>query len=58
MVSEAREAADQAYDAAGLLLSHGFSRREYRAAARELERWPREDSAESEERGDSTDGES
>jgi hypothetical protein len=36
MVSDARGADEQAYEAAGLFLRHGFNRREYRAAAREM----------------------
>lgn len=46
MVRDAREADEQAYRAAGLLLRHGFRHREYRAAVREMERWPRQDAAE------------
>ncbi len=46
MVGEARDADNQACEAAGILIKQGYSRGEYKAAARELERWPRDDSSE------------
>jgi hypothetical protein len=42
VADEARVTAEQAKEAAALLLRHGFSRREYKAAAREVESWPPE----------------
>jgi hypothetical protein len=42
MVEEAQTAAAQAHQAAGILIRSAFSRREYKAAAREMASWPAE----------------
>ena len=41
LVDGDRETAKQAHQAAGVLIRHAFSGREYRAAVREMEQWPR-----------------
>lgn len=47
MVGETRDT--QACEAAGILIKQGYSRGEYKAADRELERWPTDDSSENAE---------